>query len=71
MKIEKESREGNFTYHEVEENEAELVKLKRWHKKIMKRDFFTCTNAIQAKQMLDECERTFGEFIKNVCCLRF
>jgi hypothetical protein len=64
--IETETRKGKFTYHEVEENEAELSKLKRWHKKIMKRDFFSCPNSLKAKQLLDECEQTFGEFIESV-----
>ncbi|WP_051620430.1 Chromate resistance protein ChrB [Paenibacillus sp. UNC451MF] len=64
--IETETKKGKFTYHEVEENEAELAKLKRWHNKILKRDFFSCTNSIQAKQKLNECEQRFGEFIETV-----
>lgn len=64
--IETETRKGKFTYHEVEENEAELGKLIRWHKKIVKRDFFSCSNSLQAKQLLDECEQRFGEFIESV-----
>lgn len=64
--IETETMKCKFTYHEVEENEAELGKLKRWYKKITKRDFFSCTNSMQAKQKLDECELKFGVFIENV-----
>lgn len=64
--IETETRKGKFTYHEVEENEAELGKLRRWYKKIAKRDFFSCANSMQAKQKLDECEQKFGIFIETV-----
>lgn len=64
--IETETRKGKFTYHEIEENEAELGKLKRWYKKITKRDFFSCANSMQAKQKMDECEQRFGEFIETV-----
>jgi DNA-binding transcriptional regulator PaaX len=64
--IETEIRKGKFTYHEVEENEDELGKLIRWHKKIMKRDFFSCSNSLQAKQLLDECEQKFGAFLERV-----
>lgn len=64
--IEKETRKGKFTYHEVEENEAELAKLKRWIKKITKRDFFSCPDLEQAKLKLDECELKFSEFIETV-----
>lgn len=64
--IETETNKGKFTYHEVEENEAELGKLKRWHKKIIMRDFFTCSSSQQAKHMLDECEQRFDAFIDMV-----
>lgn len=49
-----------------EENEAELGKLKRWYKKIAKRDFFSCANSMQAKQKLEECEQTFRVFMEAV-----
>lgn len=64
--IETETKKGKFTYHEVEENEAELGKLIRWHKKIMKRDFFSSTNGLQAKQLLSECERIYEQFTEKV-----
>lgn len=64
--IEIETKKGKFTYHEIEENEAELGKLKRWYKKITKRDFFPNAISMQAKQKLDECEQKFGVFIETV-----
>ncbi|GAA4838230.1 hypothetical protein GCM10023310_14950 [Paenibacillus vulneris] len=66
QEIETETLKGKFAYHEVEENEAELGKLKRWHKKIAKRDFFSCAASVEAVKMLDKCERTFAAFVQTV-----
>ncbi|MFU1794415.1 Chromate resistance protein ChrB [Paenibacillus azoreducens] len=54
--LENETQKGNFTYHEVEENEADLMKLKRWFRKIEKRDFFKSAHAPLARNQLDHCE---------------
>lgn len=64
--MESETRKENFTFHEVEENEADLGKLKRWFRKIMKRDFFQSTLAAQAKSQLDLCETRLTEFTDQV-----
>lgn len=64
--MESETAKGNFSYHEVEENEAEFAKLKRWHKKIMKRDFFCCPLTGESKRLLEQCEQKFTEFIQKV-----
>ncbi|AKG33309.1 Chromate resistance protein ChrB [Paenibacillus durus] len=66
IEIETETKKGKFTFHEVEENEAELGKLIRWHKKITKRDFFLCSNSAQAKELLDQCKQMFSEFVETV-----
>lgn len=64
--IDSETNKNNFSYHEIEENEAELGKLKRWVKKIGKRDFFGCSKSTEAAQRLNECERNFNEFMEKV-----
>lgn len=64
--IQQETSKGNFTFREVEENEADLVKLKRWFRKIVRRDFFSSPKLIQAKQRLDECEKILSQFIDEV-----
>ncbi|MCZ8516596.1 hypothetical protein O9H85_30265 [Paenibacillus filicis] len=67
--IETESEKGNFTFNEVEENEADLVKLKRWHRKILKRDFFNCALHSQALDQLGLCESVLNEFTHKVYLL--
>ncbi|WP_018130242.1 Chromate resistance protein ChrB [Effusibacillus pohliae] len=64
--IETETAKGNFTFHEVEENEADLLKLKRWFRKIMKRDFFASPMLAQAKNRLDQCENLLVKFTHRV-----
>ena len=66
IEIENETRKGKFTFHEVEENEAELGKLKRWHKKIAKRDFFHNEKAEAAQVELETCEQYFNAFVETV-----
>ncbi|CAG7647238.1 hypothetical protein PAESOLCIP111_05345 [Paenibacillus solanacearum] len=66
QEIESETSKGNFSYHEVEENEADLAKLKRWHKKIAKRDFFGCPLLGESKRQLEQCELTFDAFMHQV-----
>ncbi|MBB6669304.1 Chromate resistance protein ChrB [Cohnella nanjingensis] len=64
--MESETRKRNFTFHEVEENEADLGKLKRWFRKILKRDFFQSSLENQAKSQLDLCEAKLAEFTDQV-----
>lgn len=64
--MESETQEEDFTFHEVEENEADLIKLKRWFRKIMKRDFFQCSKASLVKSQLDRCEARLTEFTNQV-----
>lgn len=60
--LERETQKGNFTFHEVEENEVDLQKLKRWFRKIEKRDFFRSANAPLARNQLDHCEIKLAQF---------
>lgn len=64
--IANETGKGNFTFHEVEENEADLGKLKRWFRKIMKRDFFQSSLGSRAKSQLELCEAKLAEFTDQV-----
>ncbi|MFB7640784.1 Chromate resistance protein ChrB [Peribacillus butanolivorans] len=64
--MEEETQNGNFTFHEVEENEGNLEKLKRWLNKIPKRDFFSIPLSKQAEESLVLCETLFVEFTERV-----
>lgn len=64
-----ETAKKNFTFREVEENEADLLKLKRWFRKILKRDFFFSPMLAASKERLDQCECVLSEFTKSVYSL--
>ncbi|TQR46407.1 Chromate resistance protein ChrB [Paenibacillus popilliae] len=64
--LESETQKGNFTFHEVEENEADLLKLKRWFRNIEKRDFFRSSNAPLARNQLNNCEVKLAQFTDEV-----
>ncbi|KEQ26689.1 Chromate resistance protein ChrB [Paenibacillus tyrfis] len=64
--IKKETSIGNFSYHEVEENEVELVRLKRWHRKILNRDFFQTNYTTESQNKLDECVASLEHFTQQV-----
>ncbi|TDF95113.1 Chromate resistance protein ChrB [Paenibacillus piri] len=66
QELELETGKGNFSFHEVEENEAELAKLERWVRKIAKRDFFNCSRLYAAMKKLEQCEHAFSEFTSMV-----
>jgi hypothetical protein len=42
------------------------VELKRWYKKILKRDFFSAYKRIEAKNTLEICEKLFAEFTDKI-----
>lgn len=64
--IEVETKNLNFSFREIEENEVELRRLKNWLMKIKKRDFFQCELQNQAVIRIEECERNFDDFTEKV-----
>jgi vacuolar-type H+-ATPase subunit I/STV1 len=64
--IEDETQKLNFSFREIEENEAELRRLKNWLTKIKKRDFFICNLQEKAVQKFEECIIAFEDFTQNV-----
>lgn len=66
QEIQTETQFGKFTFHEVEENEAELVRLKRWYRKILKRDFFHSEHALISQTELEKCEISLRNFTQRV-----
>lgn len=56
----------NFIFAEVEENEEELEKLKRWFKKVEKRDTVKAPLRKKALQHLKKCEKMLNDFAKKV-----
>jgi Protein ChrB, N-terminal len=62
----RESRAGNETYAELEENEQELAKLERWLAQIQARDFFRAPTATRAAQAVEACRADLAAFAAAV-----
>jgi hypothetical protein len=57
---------GNLTFAELDENEAELAKLKSWLPKIHDRDLFQASGYGSAVAALEGCEQDFQRFSQQV-----
>jgi len=60
--LEKERARRHFTFGELEENEAELGKLKLWLPKLLGRDYFEVVARRKAVAALRSCEQDFEVF---------
>lgn len=61
--IKKEIEKNHYSFAEIEENEQELTKLKRWLDEITKRDFFSASLKKKAQMTFVECK----ERLENYC----
>jgi hypothetical protein len=68
--IDKEIAQNNLSYAELEENEQDLTKLKRWLEKIVRLDFYGTPLAQDARTGLAECEALLEEFSQQVFAAR-
>ena len=64
--IEKETATEHFTYAELEENEEDLTKLRRWQQKVAARDSLHAAGADQADAALARCTAALEEFAHHV-----
>lgn len=64
--LEKEYAASHFTYGELEENEAELVKLRNWLAKVQARDTFGAPRGLLAVQAVDGCELALETYASRV-----
>jgi hypothetical protein len=64
--IDKEISRSNFSFAELEENEADLNKLEAWFKKVQARDFAGGDQAQEALEWLEKCRGTFQNFANEV-----
>lgn len=58
--------ESNKFLQEIEENEAELRRLKKWLVKIKKRDYFLCKTNKEATDLFEKCNKVLEEFYREV-----
>jgi hypothetical protein len=64
--IRSETEKQNFIYAEVQENDEDLQKLKRWLDKIKKRDFYGAPLLQEAEKQLVACEKLLDDFAEKV-----
>jgi hypothetical protein len=64
--IEKEFQKQKFTLAELDEEEAELDKLKRWRDRITARDILGCQRAGEAESALDEASKALARYTTAV-----
>jgi uncharacterized protein YdbL (DUF1318 family) len=63
--LDQESRRGKFTFAEVEENEADLVKLRRWLAAIGRRDRYAASGRAAAGQAVAQADRELRVFTER------
>jgi hypothetical protein len=63
--LDRESRQGKFTFAEVEENEADLVKLRSWMEAIGRRDRYGAAGRTAAEQAVADADRALQVFTER------
>lgn len=64
--LEKETDRKNFSFAEIEENEEDLGKLKKWFGLILARDFFWAPLREESASMIKYCEAALETFSERV-----
>jgi hypothetical protein len=64
--LETEIRQKNFTFADLDENEAELQKLTSWLRKIRARDYLGNVKATDAGNALEGCRKLMRAFARSV-----
>jgi len=64
--LRKERERNHLTFGELEENEAELQKLRSWLPRVRTRDFFKASRGDVAVEALAECEKDFTLFERQI-----
>lgn len=64
--IDKEFRKEKFTLAELDEEEAELDKLKRWHERITARDVCGCDRASDAEAAMEQAGEALSRYTTAV-----
>jgi len=64
--IDKEYTDDHFSYAELEENEVDLVKLRKWLRRVRDRDVFGAEGLQPAVSALAECEKKLDAYAARV-----
>jgi hypothetical protein len=62
--LEREGARGKFTFAEVEENEADIAKLRRWLRRIQSRDVFGAGSREAAQAAIEAAQSKLNTFVK-------
>jgi DNA-binding transcriptional regulator PaaX len=66
VQLEKEYQANHFTYAELEENEEDLIKLRKWFSKVVDRDVFGAPGKAATEEALRGCERALEKYANRV-----
>lgn len=64
--LERENISQHFSYAELEENEVDLAKLKKWLQRVRRRDLYTTSTQRKALDVLGECETKLEAYAARV-----
>ena len=64
--LEKESQHQKFTFAELEENEQNLQRLRKWITRIQKRDFFKTEKSHEAVTAFHNCRQKLHDYTRRV-----
>lgn len=64
--IEKETKKQKFTFAELEENEQNLQRLRKWIAKIQKRDYFKTKKSQEAAGAFQNCQQRLQSYTREV-----
>jgi hypothetical protein len=63
LRVANETEHRDFSFHELEELEQDLVKLKRWIDQVRARDYFPDSASVSAEQLLERCDNALSDFL--------
>jgi hypothetical protein len=64
--LDRETEKGKFTFAEIEENEPDVQKTKKWMERVFSRDYFFAPGKDKAEEMIGIAERRFAEYVHEV-----
>jgi hypothetical protein len=63
--VQREREHRNVHFHELEELDADLSKLRRWTAQVVARDYFAATGQAAVEQLLAQCDELLESFLEH------
>jgi hypothetical protein len=64
--LDRETDREKLTYAEIEENEIELTRIRKWMERIVARDWFAASGHARAQQAIEDAEKRSGTYTEEV-----